>query len=345
MTTLAQVPANDPSGQHGDRSWRGTRTAPPAHTRPGLRLGELRVEQVRTRSCTDTPSPFDFDRPHAAAIAVNVQLVSRVRVSATSQDAAGFPIAPLHPEVQFSQARESVVGTAQAIARWRWRSDRATLSRQPRAAGARQLVAPPPVCPHRRARHRGHHEMARGLRRNPEPVRSPELPRQRAHRRRSRDSMPATRQSPVFPGCRARVSESCSRECGINSQRIWLAGCGIVRATGTCLRAKQEITRSGVNPNGFSPDYLFLLVLDAVTGQMMTCYDDAMRTIIELPEDQLEALDGICRRDEISRAEAIRQAVDTLIGRSGAGTSERAFGLWRNRPRLDGLRLPGASPP
>ena len=71
---------------------------------------------------------------------------------------------------------------------------------------------------------------------------------------------------------------------------------------------------------------------------MMTCYDDAMRTIIELPEDQLEALDGICRRDEISRAEAIRQAVALLIKRSGAGTSERAFGLWRNRPRLDGLR-------
>jgi hypothetical protein len=47
--------------------------------------------------------PFDFDRPHAAAIAVNVQVVSRVRVSATSQYASGFPIAPLHPEVQFSQ--------------------------------------------------------------------------------------------------------------------------------------------------------------------------------------------------------------------------------------------------
>ena len=70
----------------------------------------------------------------------------------------------------------------------------------------------------------------------------------------------------------------------------------------------------------------------------MTTREALQRLIAELPEDQLEALDGICRRDEISRAEAIRQAVALLIKRSGAGTSERAFGLWRNRPRLDGLR-------
>jgi polyphosphate kinase len=46
---------------------------------------------------------------------------------------------------------------------------------------------------------------------------------------------------------------------------------------------------------------------------MMTYYDDAVRTIIELPEDQLGALDGICRRESISRAEAIRRAVDLLV--------------------------------
>jgi hypothetical protein len=37
---------------------------------------------------------------------------------------------------------------------------------------------------------------------------------------------------------------------------------------------------------------------------MMTWHDDAMRTIIDLPADQLDALDGICRRESISRAEA-----------------------------------------
>jgi hypothetical protein len=70
----------------------------------------------------------------------------------------------------------------------------------------------------------------------------------------------------------------------------------------------------------------------------MTCYDDAMRTIIDLPPDQLEALDGICRRDSISRAEAIRQAVALLVRQRGASTSGVAFGLWRGRRHGDGLR-------
>ena len=69
----------------------------------------------------------------------------------------------------------------------------------------------------------------------------------------------------------------------------------------------------------------------------MTCYDDAMRTIIDLPEDQLQALDGICRREGISRAEAIRQAVALLVRQRGAGASGVAFGLWRGKRRIDGL--------
>jgi hypothetical protein len=64
---------------------------------------------------------------------------------------------------------------------------------------------------------------------------------------------------------------------------------------------------------------------------MMTCYDDVMRTIIDLPEDQLEALDAVCRRDEISRAEAIRRAVAAMIRLRPAAEREGAFGLWRGR--------------
>jgi hypothetical protein len=70
---------------------------------------------------------------------------------------------------------------------------------------------------------------------------------------------------------------------------------------------------------------------------MMTCYDDAVRTIIELPEDQVEALDGICRRESISRAEAIRRAVDLLVRDRAAGASHAAFGLWRGPRAVDGL--------
>ena len=64
---------------------------------------------------------------------------------------------------------------------------------------------------------------------------------------------------------------------------------------------------------------------------MMTCYDDAVRTIIELPSAQLDALDALCRRDGISRAEAIRRAVAAMV--AGATTAGRAaaYGLWRDR--------------
>jgi hypothetical protein len=62
-----------------------------------------------------------------------------------------------------------------------------------------------------------------------------------------------------------------------------------------------------------------------------------MRTIIELPDDQIEALDGICRQERISRAEAIRRAVALLVSQRGADASGAAFGLWRTGRRGDGL--------
>lgn len=69
----------------------------------------------------------------------------------------------------------------------------------------------------------------------------------------------------------------------------------------------------------------------------MTWYDDAlMRTIIDLPSGQLDALDALCRRDRISRAEAIRRAVAAHVGRVSASARSEAFGLWRDR-NLDGL--------
>lgn len=61
-----------------------------------------------------------------------------------------------------------------------------------------------------------------------------------------------------------------------------------------------------------------------------------MRTIIDLPSAQLDALDAWCRRDRISRAEAIRRAVAATVGRQAAGGREAAFGLWRDR-QIDGL--------
>lgn len=62
-----------------------------------------------------------------------------------------------------------------------------------------------------------------------------------------------------------------------------------------------------------------------------------MRTIIDLPEDQLRALDGVCRQERISRAEAIRRAVAEHLRRYHASDAKRAFGIWRGR-QVDGLK-------
>ena len=57
-----------------------------------------------------------------------------------------------------------------------------------------------------------------------------------------------------------------------------------------------------------------------------------MRTIIELPQDQLTHLDAHCRRENVSRAEAIRQAVAAMLAARVKTDAAVAFGLWRDRP-------------
>ena len=56
-----------------------------------------------------------------------------------------------------------------------------------------------------------------------------------------------------------------------------------------------------------------------------------VRTIIDLPAEQLEQLEAICKRERISRAEAIRQAVALLVRQKRGAAGSAAFGLWRGR--------------
>jgi hypothetical protein len=65
-----------------------------------------------------------------------------------------------------------------------------------------------------------------------------------------------------------------------------------------------------------------------------------MRTIIELPPPQIERLDAHCAREGISRAEAIRRAVDLMLGTPRAlGAGDPAYGLWAGRkPAADGVK-------
>lgn len=62
-----------------------------------------------------------------------------------------------------------------------------------------------------------------------------------------------------------------------------------------------------------------------------------MRTIIDLPERQLDALERISKGRKLSRAELIRRAVDLYLAEH-APAAVAAFGLWRRAgAREDGL--------
>lgn len=55
-----------------------------------------------------------------------------------------------------------------------------------------------------------------------------------------------------------------------------------------------------------------------------------MRTLVDIPEDELEELTALSRSRKVSRAELIRQAVAGFLAENKAGL-EDSFGLWRRR--------------
>jgi metal-responsive CopG/Arc/MetJ family transcriptional regulator len=59
-----------------------------------------------------------------------------------------------------------------------------------------------------------------------------------------------------------------------------------------------------------------------------------MRTIVDLPDEQLVALARLCEEQKISRAEAVRRAVGQLIKETAARRKDVGFGIWRHK-RLD----------
>jgi metal-responsive CopG/Arc/MetJ family transcriptional regulator len=56
-----------------------------------------------------------------------------------------------------------------------------------------------------------------------------------------------------------------------------------------------------------------------------------MRTIVDLPKEQLAALARLCERQNISRAEAVRRAVGLLIKESSSDNKEVGFGIWKHK--------------
>ncbi|MCM2404100.1 ribbon-helix-helix domain-containing protein [Rhizobium sp. S153] len=61
-----------------------------------------------------------------------------------------------------------------------------------------------------------------------------------------------------------------------------------------------------------------------------------MRTLVDIDEKALAALDDIARRQRVSRASLIREAVSDLLLKRQGPADEAAFGLWAEK-KVDGL--------
>lgn len=60
-----------------------------------------------------------------------------------------------------------------------------------------------------------------------------------------------------------------------------------------------------------------------------------MRALIDIPDEQSAPLAELCRRQAISRSEAIRRAIALYLDRHDA-PGDDAFGLWSEQ-KLDGV--------
>ena len=61
-----------------------------------------------------------------------------------------------------------------------------------------------------------------------------------------------------------------------------------------------------------------------------------MRTLVDIPEDELEELNLLSRSRKVSRAELIRQAVARFLAENRAGLQD-SFGIWSRRG-VDGVK-------
>lgn len=61
-----------------------------------------------------------------------------------------------------------------------------------------------------------------------------------------------------------------------------------------------------------------------------------MRTIVDLPEEQIAALKQLSKQSKLSRAELLRLAVGEYLQDHCADRTDNAFGIWRGQAP-DGL--------
>ena len=66
---------------------------------------------------------------------------------------------------------------------------------------------------------------------------------------------------------------------------------------------------------------------------------EALRTLVDIPDKQVQDLAKICNAEDLSRAEVIRRAISEYVEKNQR-TEVDAFGLWLNTEiTLDGLEL------
>ncbi|WP_240535491.1 CopG family transcriptional regulator [Rhizobium freirei] len=61
-----------------------------------------------------------------------------------------------------------------------------------------------------------------------------------------------------------------------------------------------------------------------------------MRTLVDIGDLEVKALDRLAQREKMSRAALIRKAIDDFLARNSAASEVEAFGLWGDR-KIDGL--------
>ena len=69
------------------------------------------------------------------------------------------------------------------------------------------------------------------------------------------------------------------------------------------------------------------------------CYRKIMRTLVDIPDDKVSALDALAQRKSWSRAEAVRRSIDQMLATEKAlemAALDEAFGSWADFG-VDGL--------
>lgn len=69
---------------------------------------------------------------------------------------------------------------------------------------------------------------------------------------------------------------------------------------------------------------------------MITLYVIIMRTIIDLPDPLVRELDSHAKREQVSRAEAVRRAIAEYLSKRPTPKAEAAFGIWKKK-KIDAL--------